>query len=168
MKSNHSMQGFGFGILVVLAIHLALSCREDSPAHKIPGAELVKDSVSGMMANIASDITNNGPAAWLYYFEDTTSFFMASDGQLAFKDHQSAKLFIEDTLVKVIRHINLRWSHLRIDSLTPRLASIGADFHEDLTDTVGKIVAMNGYFTALADQTDHGWRLRNAHWSIVK
>ena len=168
MKRNRLMQGFGYGGLAVLAISLVISCQEDNSAQNITKGELVKDSVSGMMANIASDITNNGPSAWLNYFEDTTSFFMASDGQLAFQNHQSAKLFIEGTLVKSIRHINLHWFHLRIDSLTPRLATIGADFQEELTDTAGKIVAPNGYFTGLAEQTNHGWRLRNAHWSILK
>ncbi len=128
----------------------------------------VCDSVNRMMQGIARDITAKGPSAWLIYFEDSPDFFMVSDGKMAFRDHETARLVIENTLAKNISHISLSWSHIRIDSLTPALASAGAEFHEDISDPSGKMTPYDGYFTALAERTDRGWQLRNAHWSSFK
>jgi hypothetical protein len=128
----------------------------------------VFDSVNRMMQGIARDITAKGPSAWLIYFKDSPDFFMVSDGKMAFQDHESARLFIENTLVKNISHISLSWSHIRIDSLTPALASAGAEFHEEISDPAGKMTPYDGYFTAIVERTDRGWQLRNTHWSSFK
>jgi hypothetical protein len=127
-----------------------------------------QQSVNRMMQDIARDITAKGPSAWLIYFENSPDFFMVSDGKLAFRDHESARLFIENTLVKNISHIVLSWSNIRIDSLTPALASAGAEFHEEMSDSSGKTTPYDGYFTAIAERTDRGWQLRNVHWSSFK
>jgi hypothetical protein len=153
-------------VLVALIFTSSLSSAQTpfSPAKRA----LVADSVNRMMQGIARDITANGPSAWLIYFEDSPDFFMASDGKLAFQDHESARLFIENTLVKNISHINLIWSDIRIDPLTPGLASAGATFHEEISDSAGKITPYDGYFTGVAERTDRGWQLRSAHWSSLK
>jgi SnoaL-like domain len=147
---------------------LFISCHSNNSNLRADERSLVKDSISLMTVNITNDLSAHGPVAWLNYFEDVPDFFMAVDGEMAFMNYQSAKIFIQDTLVKTIRKINLQWSHLRIDPLTTQLASIGADFHEDLTDSTGKIIQGDGYITAIAVQTNEGWKLRNLHWSINK
>jgi len=121
-----------------------------------------------MASNIARDVSAKGPSAWLNYFQDSPDFFMANDGRLTFHNYQSAKAFIQDTLVKSISKITLNWSHMRIDPLTSRLAAIGSDFHEDITFANGKPLPLDGYFSGIAIQTKTGWKLRNAHWSIKK
>ncbi len=126
----------------------------------------VKAGVQQLADSIAADITRDGPIAWLKYFEDSPEFFMASDGQLVFADHQTADKFITGTLIKNISKINLNWNSMRIDALSPEFAQIASGFHEDLTDSKGKITSFDGYFTAIAQQTPKGWMLRNAHWSI--
>jgi hypothetical protein len=130
------------------------------------GAISVKDSAGAMAAAIARDISKDGPMAWLRYFDDASPFFMASDGQLVFPDHQAASKFISEVLVRQIRHIDLKWNNLRIDSLTTGMALIASDFHEDITDSTGKSIAFDGYFTGIAQQTPGAWKLRDAHWSI--
>jgi hypothetical protein len=157
-----------YGLLPALAGLLLVSCHGDPSTLSATEGNRVKDSVSRMTANIASDISAKGPVAWLNYFEEEPGFFMASDGQLAFPDHPTAKSFIENTLVKTIRQIKLRWTDLRVDPLTSRLASIGAGFHEDVTDSAGRTLAFDGYFTGIAEERGNGWQLRNAHWSILK
>jgi hypothetical protein len=52
--------------------------------------------------------------------------------------------------------------------LTPDLVSMGGNFHEDLTDSAGKIIQSDGYLTAVAKRTNQGWKFRNLHWSILK
>ncbi|MDP4218787.1 MAG: hypothetical protein Q8927_21540 [Bacteroidota bacterium] len=60
---------------------------------------LVKDSVIRLAEAIARDVSSKGPIAWLDYFDDSPGFLMANDGNLAFRDYQTAKKFIQDTLV---------------------------------------------------------------------
>lgn len=166
MKKNHTMPAFKYCVLLLFAISLVVSCKRNHAKLNAADRALVKDSVTNMAANIAADISKNGPRAWLNYFEDTPDFFMANEGQLVFQDHQSAKTFILNTVVKNILQIKLRWEHIRIDPLTSRLASIGADFHEDQTIASGKNLSIDGYFTGIAHYDGHRWKLRNAHWSI--
>ena len=127
----------------------------------------VKDSVQKMANSIAQSISQQGPVAWLQYFENAPDFFMASEGKLVFPNYDTAKNFITNTLVKLIRKIELRWGDVRINPLTNDLASMAATFHEDLTDAAGKTTPQDGYFTGLAHHTTHGWKLLNAHWSVI-
>jgi hypothetical protein len=153
-------------IIPLLALILLFSCKQNSTTFTASEAASVKDSVQLLAANTAKDISTKGPIAWLDYFEDASDFFMASNGDMAFADYKTADLFIKNTLVKQIPHINLKWSNIRIDPLTPQIAIIGANFHEDITDSLGKVTPFDGYFTAAAHQTAKGWKYRNAHWSI--
>ncbi len=166
MKKSYIPQVFKYCTLLFLATALLFSCRRSHAKLSKEQSALVKDSVSRMAVNIAADISKNGPRAWLNYFEDTPDFFMANEGQLVFKDYQSAKIFILNTLVKNIPVIKLRWANIRIDPFTPRLASIGADFHEDQVTSTGKKLSYDGYFTGIAHYDGHRWKLRNTHWSI--
>lgn len=128
----------------------------------------IRDSVYKMTESIAEDVTMKGPRAWLLYFEDTPSFYMASDGRLVFPDYDSARNFINNTLVHSISKIMLKWKDIHTDVLSQEFTNISAAFHEDITDAAGKTISINGYFTALAHRAAAGWRLRNAHWSIIK
>ena len=128
----------------------------------------IKDSVEGMFDSIAKNVSASGPIAWLKYFENTPDFFMASDGQLALPNHDSAAVFIKNTLIKQISKIKLQWNNIRVDPMTAELASVGADWSETLTDFDGNAISQSGYFTAIAERTSQGWQLRNAHWSVMK
>jgi hypothetical protein len=143
-----------------------LSCNNNSTTPlNATQLTVAKDSTALLMDSIAQDITHDGPTAWLKYFENTPTFFMAADGQLAFANNDSATNFIRHILAKNIKAITLRWNNVRIDPLTASLASIGADYHEDITDFSSKTTPYEGYFTAIAEQTPQGWKLRNLHWS---
>jgi hypothetical protein len=157
-------------LIAVLLTGLMFSCRENGAAPDAMAGGSVRDSVGRMMTDIARDLSAVGPGSWLNYFENTKAFYMSVDGRVVFPDHRSAETFIKDTLVKNIQRIDLRWSNIRIDSLDPRIASIGAEFHEEfhLADTNAKLAPEDGYFTAVAERTTGGWQLRNLHWSIPK
>jgi hypothetical protein len=154
-----------FFILLAGILFFSPGCRSKDPLPETgyPGA--VEDSVSKMASALTLDLSQIGPAAWLHYFEDSPDFFMAVDGKMAFPNYQTADHFITDTLVKAIRKINLQWQSLRINPLSPSLASMAARYHEDLFDSAGKSIQANGYFTATAVFTAQGWKLKNIHWS---
>jgi hypothetical protein len=165
MKKN-GRGSIKYWILSLIAMSAVISCQSKRAKLSTTDTALVKDSVTLLTANIAGDISGRGPVAWLKYFENSPDFFMASDGQLALQGYKSAKTFILKTLIKTIPGIKLNWKHIRIDPLTNDWASIGADFHEDLTDATGKTLSYDGYFTGLAHYDGHNWKLRNLHWSI--
>jgi hypothetical protein len=152
-------------IYILICLNCACSSQTVAPGTKTAG--LVTDSVRQMTIHLTNDLAQNGPAAWLNYFDTGPDFFMSSDGQLVFKDYPAARVFIENKLVKSILKINLQFNSLRIDPLSAQLASMGADFHEDLTDSSGKVLSVDGYFTALAVSTVGGWKIRNLHWSLL-
>ena len=143
------------------------SCKQDTKPLYEDSVSGVKDSVQQMMSFMAKDVTLKGPIAWLHYFEDTSAFFMASEGELAFPNYDSAQQVINRVLVKSIRKIDLHWSGIRINPLTATSASIAATFHENITDFEGRTSTVDGYFTAIANQTLQGWKLLNAHWSTT-
>ncbi|MDB4911743.1 MAG: hypothetical protein JWO39_2566 [Gemmatimonadetes bacterium] len=128
--------------------------------------ESQKQGITAMTDSIASDLRANGPNAWLRYFEQSPGFFMASDGSMAFPSNDSATKAVR-TIAVVLKHADLKWGALRIDSLSPGMAQLAVPFDESLVDSAGNETKISGYFTGLAQRGEAGWKLRNAHWSIV-
>jgi hypothetical protein len=125
------------------------------------------DAVRQFMAHVATDITAKGPAAWSDFFDDSTNFFMVSDGTLVYASGVAAREGIPG-LTKVITSIELRWgADLRIQPLSPGLVMVAAPWHEVRVDSAGRKVEDHGYFTAVAEFGHGGWRFRNAHWSVA-
>jgi SnoaL-like domain len=125
----------------------------------------VDKEVRRMADAIVRDLHNDGPIAWLKYFSRSEHFFMASNGQLAFTNNDSADAFVH-RFAKTIKQIDLTWNDVRIDSLAPHLAVFAASFHEILVNVTGKQETSNGYFTGVAEYVGGDWKLRDAHWSI--
>jgi hypothetical protein len=144
---------------------LIISCNNTTESLTPKERSIVQDSVQLMAESIEKRISHDGPVVWLRYFENEPDFFMASDGQLVFPNIDTARNFINNKLIKMMPKIQLRWSNIHIDALTDKLAGISAVYHEDITDSSGKITPHDGYFTAIAHQSSEGWKLRNAHWS---
>jgi hypothetical protein len=153
------------GIVSLLYLFI-LSCSNNGSSIT-EQSSAIKDSVQKMVESIARDVSNDGPVAWLHYFEKTPGFFMASGGQLVFPDNDSATGFINNTLVRTITKIKLKWNNVRIDTLSNIYASVAANFEEELTDSAGKKIEAIGFFTGIAHHTAGNWKLMNAHWSIA-
>jgi hypothetical protein len=93
---------------------------------------------------------------------------MVVDGKVAFAGPGEATRGIAE-VAKNITRIELQWGVVRIDVITPRLASVGAPYHEVQVWADGHQVTEDGYFTGLAERrADGGWRFRNAHWSSAR
>lgn len=149
-------------------LFIILSCKSNTDSLTQHQSTEVKDNVQKMMDMIAKDISDEGPIAWLKYFEKTPAFFMASEGQLVFPNSDSATLFIKNTLIKQIRKIRLFWGSVRIDPVNNKFAIVAATWNEDLSDFADITISQSGYFTGVAEKTLQGWQLRNAHWSVTK
>ena len=154
-------------IILLTSVACFISCSDKSSQLTSQQMSEVRDSALKMTQSIASSVSQQGPIAWLHYFEDTSAFFMASAGQLVFPSNDSAKHFIKNKLVHMISRVELQWQGIIIDPLTTQLAEIRASYHENITNSTGKTVSQNGYFTGLAHQTSKGWKLLNAHWSTM-
>ena len=153
----------------IAATHTSVPRSESQPAP--PYAAALVDSVRAFMDTVARDVTRDGPAAWRRQFADDAAFFMASEGRLVFPSAAAAARGIDD-LVRAIAHIDLRWSQVagdsvRVDPLGPGLAAVAAPYTEVRVDTAGRRMDESGFFTGVAEHRPEGWRLRNAHWSVV-
>jgi SnoaL-like domain len=154
-------------IFAALICGLLPGCRWSNSSTLEPGKALeVQAGVRLLADSIARDVTREGATAWLRYFEASPGFFMASGGALAFPDNNSAAAGVRDFTSRT-RQIELTWKDVRIDPLTARLAVMGASFREVITDTSGNQMRIGGYFTAVAEEIPAGWRLRDAHWSML-
>jgi hypothetical protein len=130
-------------------------------------AAAIDDSVRTFAASVARGITQEGPAAWRGFLLDDTAFFMVAEGRLVFPNGGAAARAIPG-LVRAIPHIELRWGDgLRVDALAPGLAMLAAPYFEVRVDTAGHKVEEIGFFTGLAEHRAAGWRLRDAHWSVL-
>jgi hypothetical protein len=150
--------------LLLPAIAFMLACNYAKPQLTPDEIWSVQGQVGDLTKKIATDVSAKGPGAWLNYMQDTSYFFLANDGELALKDYKSASKFIKDTLVNSISKETLQWSNMRIDPLSNSVASIGCNFHEDITHK-DSTLSYNGYFTAIAVLVNDEWKLRNMHWS---
>jgi len=161
-----------FGLLSVLGAVCSAACNRDRPAPEPSSltpahAAALVDSVRAFAVAVARDITRDGPAAWQGHFGRSPAFFMAAEGRMVFSTSDAATRGIAE-LRRVIRHMELRWEDsVRVDPLAPGLAVLAAPYHEVRVDTAGKRVEEAGYFTGLVEHGADGWRLRDAHWSVV-
>jgi hypothetical protein len=120
----------------------------------------IDESARTFMHTVAHDVTQEGPLAWLKFFDTGSGFFMAVNGQLAFPNAAAAKEGTEN-FARTIKSIDLTWGNdLRVDPLTAELAVVAASWREIQVDKAGHRIEEAGYFTGLGY-----WRFRDAHWS---
>jgi len=138
-----------------------------NPSHSVTpdGATSVDQAVRAFMQTVSHSVTQDGPMAWIKYFDASPAFFMAVNGQMAFPNPAAAQ---EGTrqFAQTIRHIELNWGDdLRIDALTNELAVVAVSWREMQLDTAGHSITETGYFTGLAEYREGRWQFRDAHWS---
>ena len=147
---------------------LCVACnshRLGSPALSPEREAEIQREVQEFAATVARDVTQEGPAAWRKHFSEGPEFFMASEGHVQFPDSASAIAGILG-LTRTIKHIELKWSDVRVDPLTPELAVMGASWHEVAELAEGKRVEESGYFTGVVEHRKDRWQFRDAHWSV--
>jgi hypothetical protein len=128
-------------------------------------AAAIDESARTFMHTVAHDVTQEGPLAWLKFFNTGPEFFMAVNGQLAFPNAAAAKDGTQN-FARTINRIDLTWGDdLRVDPLTAELAVVAASWREIQVDKAGHRIEEAGYFTGLAEYRDGRWRFRDAHWS---
>ena len=125
----------------------------------------VEQTVRAFMKTVVHSVTQDGPLAWIKYFDASPAFFMAVNGQMAFPNADTAQDGTRK-FAQTIRQIELKWGDdLRVDPLTNEFAMVAVSWREIQVDTTGHSVTETGYFTGLAEYRDRHWQLRNAHWS---
>ncbi len=128
-------------------------------------ASSVDQAVRAFMQAVSHSVTQDGPMAWIKYFDASPAFFMAVNGQMAFPNAAAAQEGTR-TFAQTMRHIELKWGDdLRVDALTNDFAVVAVSWREIQVDTAGHSVTETGYFTGLAEYREGRWQFRDAHWS---
>lgn len=149
----------------VLLAAVLVGCRPpDGSTLDNAHAAALRDSVTQAANALAVDLAQEGPNAWLGYFEESTSFFMASDGVLRFPTIDSAITFVR-AFAPTYTSLRLEWDDLRVEPLGAGVAVMATPYRETLVDTTGAELSLGGYVTAVWSHTAEGWRIRNLHWS---
>lgn len=128
-------------------------------------AAAVDRAVRAFMQSVSHSVNQDGPLAWIKYFDASPAFFMAVNGQIAFPNAGAAQDGTRK-FAQTIRRIELKWGDdLRVDPLTNEFAIVAVSWREIQVDTAGHSITETGYFTAVAENHDGQWQFRNAHWS---
>lgn len=128
-------------------------------------AKAIDEGARTFMHTVAHDVTQEGPLAWLKFFNTGPEFFMVVNGQLAFPNAAAAKEGTQN-FARTINRIDLTWGDdLRVDPLSAELAVVAASWREVQIDKSGHRIEEAGYFTGLAECRDGRWRFRDTHWS---
>ena len=152
-------------LLIFAGCHSRNSVPSESPSLAPADATAVVQELTAFMTNVARDVSQQGPLAWNSYFEESPSFFMAVNGQMAFANGAAAKDGIQHVAL-ALKHIDLKWGDdLRVDPLSRTLGVVAASWRETQVDAAGHSVDESGYFTGLVEYRDGRWQFRDAHWS---
>jgi hypothetical protein len=155
-------------LLLVPAVAL-FGCRGvvvDTFQHFTPAQRATaEEGVRRFAANVAQDVTQDGPMAWGKHFSGSPSFFMAVNGKVAFPSGQAAAQALPD-VAHIYNHIELHWGNdLRVDVLAPDLAVMAASYDEIQEYADGHRGTSSGYFTAVTELQNGQWQFRDVHWS---
>jgi hypothetical protein len=152
-------------VLPLVGCLMRVSDREPQPMSAARRA-VVEEGVKKFAADVAHDVTQQGPSAWHQHFADVPGFFMVVNGQLAFADNKGAAEGI-DAAARRFKHIDLTWGNdLRVDALAPDLAVLGASFTEVLEAAAdGHRETEHGFFSGVVEKRHGHWQFRDAHWS---
>lgn len=126
----------------------------------------MKDSILSMTESLTNDLARKGAIAWVDYFENTPHFNMIVQGQKQFPDYQTFSQAAAGGFLSRFGKPVLRFTSLQVDSLSDQTAAIVSAYRETLTDSTGSPIQVEGYLTALLDQTSSGWKWRSLHWSM--
>lgn len=154
--------------LLSLAVSLA-EAAPPAPPEALSAADstAVRQGVHTFVQSVARGVTRQGPLAWSRYFEDSSAFFMAVNGQMVFSSGTAAKDGIPK-VARMFKRIELNWGNdLRIDPLTRRLAIVAVPWREALTDSAGHVMQEAGFFTGVAEYRNGRWQFRDVHWSTT-
>lgn len=78
------------------------------PAVTSGEAHAIDQAVRAFIQTVSDSVTQDGPLAWIKYFDESPAFFMAVNGQMAFPNASAAQ---EGTrkFSQTIRQIELKW-----------------------------------------------------------
>jgi hypothetical protein len=155
-------------LLLVISLAVGVPCTAGASQSRsvTPDEAVAVDrAVRAFMQTVSHSVTQDGPLAWIKYFDASPAFFMAVNGQIAFPNADAAKDGTRK-FAQTIRQIELKWGDdLRVDPLTNEFAVVAVSWREIQVDTAGHSVTETGYFTGLTEYRDGHWQFRDAHWS---
>jgi ketosteroid isomerase-like protein len=137
-----------------------------APQGESPGARTSSalDSARALLASVPTALGDRGPAAWLDFFEDTPSFFMASDGAIAFADRVTAETFLDDFSRKVSGMV-LEWHQPRFEDLGGDIVAVTASYDETIRMRDGTESSFGGHMSGVIRRQGGRWRFQHLHWS---
>ena len=144
-------------LLIAITFATCLPCGAGARhSHSVTPNEAagVDQAVGKFMQTVSRSVTQDGPLAWIKFFDASPAFFMAVNGKMEFPSAVAA----EDgtrKFAQTISKIELQWANdLRVDPLTNEFAIVAVSWREIQVDTAGHSVTETGYFTGLVEHRE--------------
>lgn len=136
-----------------------------APAHG-PGtrAGSAVDSARALLVSVPTALADRGPSAWLDFFEDSPSFFMASDGAIAFSDRSAAETYL-DGFSRSVSEMALEWHEPRFEDLGGDVVVVTASYDETIRMHDGTESSFAGRMSGVIRRQANRWRFQHLHWS---
>jgi hypothetical protein len=149
-------------LMLALCFNACSRVRDARPSDG--GDDGPEQRVEAFFEGIPSALAAGGPAAWLDVFDDTPSFFMASDGSLVFPDRATAETFLADFAPRV-RTMSLAWIEPRFTMLAEGVVAVASAYVETIAMTDGTESTFAGYVSGVIRASADEWKLQHLHWS---
>ena len=148
--------------LLILASALLLSAGHYA-GQSTPPSSSSPDSAREFFDSIPEALGENGPMAWLPFFEDSPAFFMATDGAVAFAGYEDAAAFLW-AFAPTVSEVEMAWDDVRVETLGDNAAVVAASYSERIV-VADSTLWFSGYVTGVAQRDSGAWRLQHLHWS---
>src|SRR5258708_15493049 len=112
-------------LLLAVTLAACVPCAAGaSHSHSVtPDGASSVDQVRAFMQTVSYSVTQDGPMAWIKYFDASPAFFMTVNGQMAFPNAAAAQEGTR-TFAQTVRHIELKGgADWRVERLTNECAA---------------------------------------------
>lgn len=124
-------------ILCSVVVTFVASCQRPVSLTESQRMGIIKD-VQQTLGGIFADMKTNGIASELKYFDNLPQFFWVIAPKPTQYSYEDIKAILEEEN-KYFTSVEGRWDSIRVEPLSPGLASYSATVHAAYTDTTGSI-----------------------------
>ncbi|MGB3080915.1 MAG: hypothetical protein WBB31_17670 [Saprospiraceae bacterium] len=153
-------------ILSVFLIFSMVSCGQKSTVLSVKENEAIIDTIRQTLTLYYEDIKKDGLTAEFKYLDHSAEFYWAPPGFNAPISYDQVEKGVIQNAAK-FKSVDNSWLSLRIDPLTPELASYTGTIHSIATDTTGQIGDYKLIETGLMIKRNDGWKLFRGQTSVL-
>ncbi|MEP6793311.1 MAG: hypothetical protein ABJB16_03220 [Saprospiraceae bacterium] len=153
-------------LLSVLLIFSIMSCGKKSSVLSVKENEAIIDTIKQTLTTYYQEIKKDGLTAEFKYLDHSPEFYWAPPGFNAPIGYDQVEKGVMQNAA-LFKSVDNSWLSLRVDPLTPELASYTGTIHSIATDTTGQVGDYKLIETGLMIKRKDGWKLYRGQTSVL-